>query len=148
MPLCIQPHLQYIHYTLCAIILIGAPDFYILLHKNLKRLVKEFGVPMNSKPFLTDSFFLLNGIFAGVGLNDAFRLIGGQLNKTPLMVNGQDTGFKQDFLLQLVVGGLFIMAEYFAGLRYASKIGTGIILGSTWANSSEVPGKTVSLTPL
>ena len=103
---------------------------------------------MDSKVFLTDSFFVLNGIFAGVGLNDLFRFLGGPFNSAPLMVNGQDTGYKQDFLLQLGVAGLFIVAEYFGGLKYASKVGTGMVLGSTWANSSEVPGHTVSLTPL
>ena len=114
---------------------------------NLKNLAKNFGVKMDSKPFLTDSFFVLNGIFAGVGLNDLFRLLNSKLNSQPLMINGADSGYKQDFLLQLAVGGLFIMAEYFGGLKYASKVGTGIILGSSWANQSEAQEKTVSLTP-
>ena len=116
---------------------------------NLKKVAKSFGVRMDSKPFLTDTFFTFTGLMAGVGLNDVFRFIGGPtLNKTPLVINGHDSGYKQDFLLQLAVGGLLILAEYFAGLKYASKVGTGVILGSTWANSSEVPGHIVSLTPL
>jgi hypothetical protein len=114
---------------------------------NLKQVAKTFGVKMDSKPFLTDSFFTLNGIFAGVGLNDFFRLTNSPLNKAPLVIGGKDTGYKQDFLIQIGVGVLFVLAEYFAGLRYASKIGTGMMLGSTWANSSEAPDKTVSMTP-
>ena len=114
---------------------------------NLKKVAKSFGVKMDSKPFLTDSFFILNGIFAGVGLNDLFRLLNSKLNSQPLIINGQDSGYKQDFLLQLAVGGLFIVAEYFGGLKYASKIGTGIIIGSGWANASESVDKTVSITP-
>ena len=102
---------------------------------------------MDSKPFLTDSFFVLNGIFAGVGLNDLFRLTNGKLNASPLIINGADSGYKQDFLLQISIGGLFILAEYFGGLKHASKLGTGIILGSSWANASEANDKTVSITP-
>ena len=115
---------------------------------NLKKVAKSFGVRMDSKPFLTDTFFTFTGLMAGVGLNDLFRFIGGDLNHRPIILNGKDTGFAQDFLLQLGVAGLFIIAEYFGGLKYASKVGTGMVLGSTWANSSEVPGHTVSLTPL
>jgi hypothetical protein len=117
------------------------------VRNDLKQIAKMFGVRMDSKPFLTDSFFVLNGIFAGVGLNDLFRLFNSDLNKTPLMVGGKDTGYKQDFLVQLAVGGLFILAEYFGGLKHASKLGTGIILGTTWANASEAPDKTVSMAP-
>ena len=122
--------------------------YILVVHKNLKKLAKSFGIRMDSKPFLTDTFFTFTGLMAGVGLNDLFRFIGGPINSAPLVVNGQDTGFKQDFLLQLGVAGLFVIAEYFGGLKYASKVGTGMVLGSTWANSSEVGGKTVSLTPL
>jgi len=114
---------------------------------NLKKVTKSIGIKVDSKPFLTDSFFTLNGIFAGVGLNDVFRFIGGEVNKKPIIVMGKDTGYKQDFLLQLIVGGLLIMSEYFAGVKYASKVGTGMIIGSTWANASEAPDKTVSMTP-
>ena len=102
---------------------------------------------MDSKPFLTDSFFVLNGIFAGVGLNDAFRLWNSPLNRAPLVIGGEDSGYKQDFLIQLAVGGLLIVAEYFGGVKHASKLGTGLILGSSWANASEAQNKTVSITP-
>lgn len=102
---------------------------------------------MNSKPFLTDSFFTLNGIFVGIGLNDWFRLTNSPLNNQPIVVGGIDTDYDQDFLIQLAVGGLFILAEYFGGLKYASKLGYGMILGSTWANASESETKNVSITP-
>lgn len=114
---------------------------------NLKKVAKSFGVKMDSRPFLTDSFFFLNGIFIGIGLNDASRLLNSPLNNTPLVINGKDSGYNQDFLVQLAIGSLFILADYFGGLKHAAHMGYGVLLGAGWANASEAPDKTVSVTP-
>ena len=113
----------------------------------LDYIVKRLGGKINNKNWLQNSHFMLIGILSGIGLNDLWRILNLPGNDVPLMIKGEPSEFDTDYLYQILIGLGFIGLQFFGGVKFGATMGTGIILGSTLANKSEV-GKTISMTPV
>lgn len=111
------------------------PDFY-----------KALGFPVNKQDFLANfGFFMLQGVFAGIALNDIWRILQLPGENLPVVIGNQAQPMEIDYIYQLIVAGLVIISNAF-GVKYSSGFGLGMALGSTLANHSE-SGKTISLFP-
>lgn len=113
----------------------------------LDYVVKRLGGKLNNKTWLQNSHFMLIGLLSGIGLNDLWRILNLPGNNEPLLVKGEPSGYDLDYLYQLMIGTGFILLQFFGGVKFGATMGTGMILGSTLANKSEV-GKTISMTPV
>ena len=112
----------------------------------LDDLYKAIGVHVNDKNFLADwGFWFLQGILAGVGTNDAWRILNLPGEGKPIVIGNTAKKLELDYVFQLIIGGLIMAADIF-GLKHGIGFGSGMILGSTWANLSE-SGVAVTLLP-
>jgi hypothetical protein len=112
----------------------------------LDDLYKAIGVHINDKNFLADwGFWFLQGILAGVGTNDVWRVLNLPGEGQPIVIGNMAKELEVDYVFQLIIAGLIIVADLF-GLKHGVGFGSGMILGSTWANLSE-SGVSVTLLP-
>ena len=108
-------------------------------------IYKSIGFKVDDKNFLADGFFFLQGILVGITLNDIWRIFQLPGENKPVIIGNQAYEYEIDFVYQLVLA-LAMMASSAFGVKHAMGMGTGMALGSTIANHSEV-GKTISLLP-
>lgn len=90
-------------------------------------------------------FFVLYGLFAGIALNDIWRILRLPGEGTPVVFGGAAQKWEVDYVYQLVIAGLIMLMSVF-GLKYGFGFGSGMAIGSTLANQSE-SGQTLSLFP-
>src|SRR3954466_5356075 len=103
----------------------------------IKDAFKKAGYKIDSKAAIAESFFVLQGIFAGVALNDIWRILNLPGNNAPINVAGVNGTFDQDFLYQMIIAGAAAGAQIFFKVDHGVSFAAGIALGSTWANASE-----------
>lgn len=89
--------------------------------------------------------FILQGLFVGIALNDAWRILKLPGENTPIVMGNQALEYEVDFVYQLAIASLFVVLQIF-GLKHGAAFGGGVALGSTFANTSET-GKTISMVP-
>ena len=112
----------------------------------LDDLYRAVGVHVNDKNFLADwGFYFLQGILAGVGTNDVWRILNLPGEGVPIVVGNTAKKLEVDYIIQLLIAGAIMVADIF-GLKHGIGFGSGMILGSTWANLSET-GVAVTLLP-
>ena len=95
------------------------------------------GIKLSGAQAAAASFYTLNGIFVGIGLNDIWRLLDLPGNHTEVYIQGQPRGFYWDHIYQILIGLGLVVSEYGLGVKHAAALGAGIIAGSSWANKSE-----------
>lgn len=112
----------------------------------LDDLYRAIGVHVSDKNFLADwGFWFLQGVLAGVATNDVWRILQLPGENKPVVIGNQAQKIEIDYIYQLMIAGAVIIADLF-GLKHGIGFGSGMILGSTWANLSEA-GTTVTLLP-
>lgn len=104
---------------------------------DFHRIIKRSGLRVDNTKVAYHSFFVLQGIFAGIALNDIWRILNLPGNATPINVAGVPSTFHQDYLFQVGIAGVSALAEVIGGIDHGLAFAMGIFLGSTWANSSE-----------
>jgi hypothetical protein len=103
----------------------------------ITEIFKKAGHKVDSKAAIAESFFVLQGIFVGVALNDIWRMLNLPGNNAPINVAGVNGSFDQDFLYQLIIATASGAAQVLFKVDHGISFGAGIALGSTWANTSE-----------
>ncbi len=103
----------------------------------IKDAFKRIGVKVDSQAVMAEGFFILQGIFAGIALNDVWRILNLPGNNAPLNVAGLPGSFDYDLLYQFLIAGIAAGAEVFFKVEHGLAFAGGIALGSTWANTSE-----------
>lgn len=103
----------------------------------LKAAFKKAGYKIDNKTILAESFFVLQGIFAGIALNDIWRVFNLPGNNQPINVAGTQGLLDVDFLYQMVAAALSAGAQIFFKVEHGISFAAGIAVGSTWANLSE-----------
>ena len=112
----------------------------------LSDIYKAIGWPVNKLDFVSNfGFFMLQGLLAGIALNDIWRILQLPGENIPIVVGNQAQTIDIDQVYQWIIAGLVVIASAF-GLKYGSGFGIGMALGSTLANQSEA-GQTISLFP-
>ena len=112
----------------------------------LSDFYKGIGFPVGKQDYVTNfGFFMLQGLLAGIALNDVWRILQLPGENLPVVIGNQAHDMEIDYVYQLIVAGIVIISSLF-GIKYASGFGLGMALGSTLANHSEA-GKTISLFP-
>ena len=111
------------------------PDFFRML-----------GLPVNKIDFVANfGFFMLQGLFAGIALNDLWRILHLPGEDIPITFAHQAQSVEIDQVYQWIIAGLVVLSSAF-GVKYGLGLGLGMALGSHLANQSET-GKTLSLLP-
>jgi hypothetical protein len=95
------------------------------------------GLKVDNNKVAQHGFFVLNGIFVGIALNDIWRVLNLPGNAAPLNVAGIPSQFHQDYLFQLLIAAAAGAGEVLGGIDHGLALGMGIFMGSTWANVSE-----------
>ena len=108
-------------------------------------IYRGIGLHVSDKNFLADGFWFLQGVLAGIGTNDLWRILNLPGEGQPIIIGNSAKELEVDYIFQLVIAGAVIVADLF-GLKHGVGFGSGMILGSTWANMSE-SGSTVTLLP-
>lgn len=108
---------------------------------NLVKLVTE----KNKCGLYAGSYHALTGIFAGIALNDLWRVFDWPGNNEPILIKGEPSGFDMDFMYQTFIGAAIMFLEA-AGWKNATTYGASIIAGAAFANASE-KGRTISVVP-
>jgi len=103
----------------------------------LREVFKRAGQKVDSKAVAENGFFVLQGIFTGVALNDIWRILNLPGNNAPINVAGVNSTFDQDLIYQLVIAAAAAAAQVFFKIEHGLAFGTGISIGSIWANTSE-----------
>lgn len=103
----------------------------------LKAAFKKAGYKIDNKTILAESFFVLQGLFTGIALNDIWRILNLPGNNQPINVAGTNGLMDVDFLYQLTIAGLAAGAQIIFKVDHGISFAAGIALGSTWANLSE-----------
>ena len=112
----------------------------------LDDLYRKIGVHVSDKNFLADwGFWFLQGILAGVATNDVWRVLQLPGENVPIVIGNNAQKIDVDFVYQLTIAGIIMVADIF-GLKHGMGFGSGMVLGSTWANLSEA-GTAVTLLP-
>jgi hypothetical protein len=100
-----------------------------------------------------NGFFFASGIFAGIGLNDVFRLTNSDVNFEKLTVAGADQPQQKDIHMDEVLQyGIVvsIMALSVLTGKYVGEVlpmSAGAITGIAWANKAERGGDPISILP-
>ena len=93
-----------------------------------------------------DGFYLAAGIFAGVGLNDLFRITNWEVNRQKLVVSGSDSPFVEEtrmdeiYQYAIVAGAIVISAITNKHIAEVIPASVGAFLGINWANNMERKG--------
>ena len=112
----------------------------------LEDFYKAIGFNVKNHEYAANwGFFMLQGLFIGIALNDAWRILQLPGENTPVVIGNQAQSIEVDFVYQLAIASIVVLAQAF-GLKYGSGYGAGIALGALIANTSE-SGKTVSMLP-
>lgn len=112
----------------------------------LDDLYRAIGVHVSDKNFLADwGFWFLQGILTGIATNDVWRIFQLPGENQPIVIGNSAQKLEVDYVLQLVIAGVIMVADIF-GFKHGIGFGSGMVLGSTWANLSE-SGQTVTLLP-
>lgn len=90
-------------------------------------------------------FFMLQGLLAGIALNDAWRILHLPGEGVPVVIGNQALEYEVDYIYQLAIASIFVLLQAF-GLQHGAGFGAGLALGATFANTSET-GKTISMLP-
>ena len=112
----------------------------------LTDIYRGIGFPVNKQEYVTNfGFFMLQGLLAGIALNDIWRILNLPGENLPVVIGNQAHDMEIDYIYQLIVAGIVIISSLF-GVKHASGFGIGMAMGSTFANISE-SNKTISLLP-
>ena len=112
----------------------------------LSDIYKGIGFPVGKQDYTTNfGFFMLQGLLAGIALNDIWRIFNLPGENLPIVIGNQAHDMEIDYVYQLIIAGLVVISSLF-GIKYASGFGLGLAMGSTFANISE-SNKTISLLP-
>ena len=103
----------------------------------LKAAFKKAGYKIDNKTILAESFFVLQGLFAGIALNDIWRVLNLPGNNQPINVAGTNGLMDVDFLYQMIFAGIAAGAQIIFKVDHGISFAAGIAIGSTWANLSE-----------
>jgi hypothetical protein len=100
-----------------------------------------------------NGFFIGAGVFAGIALNDLFRLSGSDINYKKAIIAGPEgpepRETRVDEVLQYAIV-LSITALSIVTGKYVKEVipmSAGALTGITWSNLSERGGKPISLMP-
>jgi hypothetical protein len=104
----------------------------------LKNGFNAFGLNMNSKSHLQTSFLVLQGLVTGIALNDVWRILNLPGNNQPVFINGQASKvYDVDFLYQAAIASVIFLSDVVFHVKGGMAFGSGMLLGSRWANISE-----------
>lgn len=100
-----------------------------------------------------NGFFFSAGLFAGIALNDAFKMTGSDVNYKKIVVAGSDNPelkeVHQDEVLQYGIVAVITLLSVFSGkyLKEVIPMAAGAATGIAWANKAERGNQTLSLLP-
>jgi len=103
----------------------------------LREIFKRAGQKVDSKAVAEHGFFVLQGIFTGIALNDIWRVLNLPGNNVPINVAGTHSSFDQDYIFQMAIAVAAAAAQIFFKVEHGVPFAMGIGIGSTWANTSE-----------
>jgi len=120
-------------------------DAYRVLTGNVSKSTKE--------SFYKNGFFFSSGLFAGIALNDLFRLTGSDINYQKLTIAGASSpeikNVHMDEVLQYGIVAAITVISLFTG-KYVKEVipmAGGAALGILWANKAERGNQALSLLP-
>lgn len=100
-----------------------------------------------------NGFFFSAGLFAGIGLNDMFKLTGSDVNYKKIMVAGLNNPelkeVHQDEVLQYGIVAVVTLLSVFSGkyLKEVLPLAAGAVTGIAWSNKAERGNQSLSLLP-
>ncbi len=103
----------------------------------LPQLFKRAGYKVDNAAIAQHGFFVLQGIFAGIAMNDIWRVLQLPGNNVPLNVAGVQSTFDYDWMYQMAIAIAIGATQILFKLDHAFPFAVGITIGSTWANQSE-----------
>lgn len=100
-----------------------------------------------------NGFFFSAGLFAGIGLNDLFRMTGSDVNYKKITVAGPNypelKETHQDEVLQYGIVAVTVLLSVFSGkyLKEVIPMAAGAATGIAWSNRAERGNQSLSLLP-
>lgn len=108
------------------------------LHKHtLHKTLNMFGIKATKQSVIEGGFFTLQGLFAGIVINDVWRVFNLPGENIPVKIDGENTSHDWDYLFQMGIGFALMAGEYVLHMKHFGPFGAGVVMGATLANKSE-----------